>query len=199
MGMLETRTLDFENLIILSCNEDLLPSSKINASFIPFDLKRSFDLPTYRHKDSVYAYHFYRLIQRARNIWILYNTEPDQLGGGDRSRFLRQITNELPKYNPKITISETILATRPDKRASSPVIEISKTGKTVTLLEEKAVKGFSATSLNAYRNCPLKYYYSEIARIKEPEDVDDTIDPAVLGKAVHEALNNLYKIGRAHV
>ncbi len=193
MGMLETRTLDFENLIILSCNEDLLPSGKVNTSFIPFDIKKSFDLPTYRHKDSVYAYHFYRLIQRARHIHILYNTEPDQLGGGDRSRFLRQIVHELPLYNPCIEIREMILNSPPVKGELLPVIEIQKTGETLILLEEKAVKGFSATSLNAYRNCPLKFYYAEIAGIREPEDVDDTIDPAVLGSAVHEALHQLYK------
>ena len=192
MGMLETRTLDFENLIILSCNEDLLPSGKINASFIPFDIKRNFELPTYRHKDSVYAYHFYRLIQRAKNVWILYNTEPDQLGGGDRSRFLRQITSELPVFNPGITIRESILTTPVIKGEMLPAIEIPKTGDTLTSLEEKAVKGFSATSLNLFRNCPLKFYYAEIAGIKEPEDIDDTIDPAVLGSAVHEALNKLY-------
>ncbi len=193
MGMLETRTLDFENLIILSCNEDLLPSGKINASFIPFDIKQSFELPTYRHKDSVYAYHFYRLLQRARNIWILYSTEPEQLGGGDRSRFLRQILRELPAWNPKIVITESILATPPGIREPSQVIEIAKTGKTVELMEIKAAKGFSATSLNAYRNCTLKFYFSEIAGIREPEDMDDTIDPAMLGSVVHEALNNLFK------
>lgn len=193
MGMLETRTLDFENIIILSCNEDLLPSGKINASFIPFDIKRSFELPTYRHKDSVYAYHFYRLIQRAQHVWILYNTETDQLGGGDRSRFLRQIARELPLYNPRINISESILTTPITKGELLPVIEIHKTGKILDALQEKAVNGFSATSLNLFRNCPLKFYYSEIAGIKEPDNVDDTIDPAVLGSAVHEALNKLYK------
>ena len=193
MGMLETRTLDFENLVILSCNEDLLPSGKINSSFIPFDLKRSFGLPTYRHKDSVYAYHFYRLIQRAEHVWILYNTEPDQLGGGDRSRFLRQIVSELPSFNPRITIRESILTAPLPKGELQPVIEIPKTGQNLASLEEKAVKGFSASSLNLYRNCPLKFYFSEIEGIKEPEDVDDTIDPAVLGSAVHEALNKLYK------
>ncbi|MEI7499471.1 MAG: PD-(D/E)XK nuclease family protein [Bacteroidota bacterium] len=193
MGMLETRTLDFENLIILSCNEDVLPSSKINPSFIPFDIKKSFDLPTYRHKDSVYAYHFYRLIQRALNIKILYNTEPDQLGGGDRSRFLRQIAHELPLYNPLIEIHEMILTSPPIKGEPFPVIEIQKTGETMAILVEKASKGFSATSLNAYRNCPLKFYFAEIAGIREPEDIGDTIDSAVLGSAVHEALNKLYK------
>lgn len=193
MGMLETRTLDFRNLIILSCNEDLLPSGKLNASYIPFDIKRNFGLPTYRHKDSVYAYHFYRLIQRAEKVWILYNTEPDQLGGGDRSRFLRQIERELPAYNPKITIREMILATPIVKGRALPVIEIPKTTEVLTELETKAAKGFSASSLNMYRNCPLKFYYSEIAGIKEPEDLEDTIDPAVLGSAVHEALYRLFE------
>ena len=192
MGMLETRTLDFENLIMLSCNEDLLPSGKISASFIPFDIKRSFELPTYRHKDSVYAYHFYRLIQRAQRVWIFYNTEPDQLGGGDRSRFLRQIASELPAFNPHILIRESILTAPLLKGEPPPVIEIPKNGDTLASLEEKAVKGFSASSLNTYRNCSLKFYYAEIAGIREPEDVDDTIDPAVLGSAVHEALNKLY-------
>lgn len=193
MGMLETRTLDFENLVILSCNEDLLPSGKVNASFIPFDIKRSFDLPTYRHKDSVYAYHFYRLIQRAKNVFILFNTEADQMGGGDRSRFLRQITHELPAYNPRIEIRELILTSPPITGESFPVITINKEGETLKLLEEKAVKGLSATSINAYRNCPLKFYFAEIAGIREPDDVDDTIDPAVLGSAVHEALHILYQ------
>ncbi|MDP1622299.1 MAG: PD-(D/E)XK nuclease family protein [Bacteroidales bacterium] len=193
MGMLETRTLDFENLVILSCNEDLLPKNKINASFIPFDIRRNFDLPTYRQKNSVYAYHFYRLIQRAKHVWILYNTEPDQLGGGERSRFLRQITSELSAYNPQIRIRESILTTPALKSKGLPVIEIPKTEATLAALEDKAVKGFSASSLNSYRNCALKFYYAEIAGIREPEQVDDTIDPAVLGSAVHEALNNLYK------
>jgi CRISPR/Cas system-associated exonuclease Cas4 (RecB family) len=193
MGMLETRTLDFENLIILSCNEDLLPSGKTNSSYIPLDIKRNFGLPTYRHKDSVYAYHFYRLIQRAKNIRILYSTEPDQLRGGERSRFLRQITDELPSFNPRITISESILATPAEKSGSFPAIQISKTGDTLASLEQKAVKGFSASSLNAYRNCPLKFYFSEIAALREPEDVEDTIDPAVMGSAVHAALYKLYE------
>jgi len=193
MGMLETRTLDFENLIILSCNEGLLPNGKINTSFIPFDLKRSFKLPTYRHKDSVYAYHFYRLIQRANHVWVLYNTEPDQLGGGDRSRFLRQIEGELPAFNPQISIRQSVLTAPLLKAQLPPVIEIPKTGDTLSILEEKAVKGFSASSLNSYRNCALQFYYAEIAGIKEPEDVDDTIDPAVLGSSVHKALNQLYE------
>ena len=83
MGMLETRTLDFENVILLSCNEDILPSGKSVNSFIPFELKRYFGLPTYSDKDAIFAYHFYRLLQRATNIYLLYNTESDALGSGE--------------------------------------------------------------------------------------------------------------------
>jgi len=193
MGMLETRTLDFENVIILSCNEDLLPGSRISASFIPYDIKRSFGLPTYRYKDSVYAYHFYRLIQRVKRAWILYSTEPEQLGGGDRSRFLRQMEDELARYNPGINISHSALASPLPAGTPQPAIRIEKTGDIIGLLEERAAKGFSATSLNAYRNCPLKFYYSEIAGIREPEEVGETIDTRLLGTAVHKALHELFK------
>jgi hypothetical protein len=98
MGMLETRTLDFDNLILLSVNEDLIPSGKTTPSFIPFDIRRHFHLPTYQHKNAVYAYHFYRLIQRAKQVYLLYNTESDELGGGEKSRFIKQIQQELRKY-----------------------------------------------------------------------------------------------------
>ena len=193
MGMLETRTLDFENLIILSCNDDLLPAGKINNSYIPFDIKWNFGLPTYRQKDAVYAYHFYRLIQRASNITIMYNTEPDQLGGGDQSRFIRQIIHELPRINKDITINEKILTTPILKNETFRKLEIRKEGTIIQLLKKKAEKGLSASSLNLYRNCQLKFYYAEIAGIREPEEITDVIDPAMMGSAVHEALHELYK------
>ncbi|HNY03185.1 MAG TPA: PD-(D/E)XK nuclease family protein [Bacteroidales bacterium] len=192
MGMLETRTLDFENVILLSCNEGLLPAAKINTSFIPFDIRRDFGLPTYRHKDSMYAYHFYRLIQRAKQVWILYSTEADQLGGGEPSRYIRQIRAELARQNPLITLKESVLAPAIPVGSPVPAVIIEKTGHIPELLQQKADKGLSASSLNTYRNCPLKFYYGEIAGIREPEETGDTIDPAILGTAVHEALNKLF-------
>ncbi len=192
MGMLETRALDFDHVILLSCNEGILPAAKAHASFIPFDIKRDFGLPTYRHKDSVYAYHFYRLIQRAGRIWILYNTEPDQLGGGEPSRFIRQITAELRGRNPKVSIRESVLAPSLPAGSAGREVTVAKTAEVASLLGKKASSGLSASSLNAYRNCPLKFYYAEVAGIREPEETDDTIDPAVLGTAVHEVLNRLF-------
>src|SRR3569832_2311690 len=107
--MLETRTLVFENVVLLSCNEDILPSGKTVNSFIPFELKRFFGLPTYTDKDAIFSYHFYRLLQRATTIYLIYNTESDAFGSGEKSRFLTQLLYELPKINPSVSITEMLL------------------------------------------------------------------------------------------
>ncbi|MFH1160859.1 MAG: PD-(D/E)XK nuclease family protein [bacterium] len=192
MGMLETRTLDFEQIILLSCNEGILPSGRTVQSFIPFDVKRDFHLPTYTHKDAIYAYHFYRLLQRAKRVWLLYNTESDSLGGGEPSRYLKQLQEELRKYNPNATVHESFLNTPVGTGSSYPFISIPKQGAVLEKLIKKASDGFAPTAMNAYRACPLRFYYSDIAGLKEPEEVADSIDPQTLGKAVHEALRNLY-------
>ena len=192
MGMLETRNLDFERVILLSCNEGILPSGRPVQSFIPFDVRKSFNLPLLQQKDAVYAYHFYRLIQRAKEVWLLYITEPDSLGGGEPSRYIRQILQELPEYNPRIRITESVF-TSPVPRTGIPhPISIPKTDQVYNLLIGKAKKGFAPTALNAYRSCPLRFYFKEIAGLKEPEVKDEEIDPRILGSGIHEALEQLY-------
>lgn len=193
MGMLETRTLDFDNLILLSVNEDLIPSGKTNQSFIPFDIRRHFRLPTYQHKNAIYAYHFYRLIQRAKQVYMLYNTESDEMGGGEKSRFITQILQELRKYNPAITIEEEILVTSPLKASFMPEIVIPKNGEVAEMLRKKAETGFSPTSLNNYIQCTLKFYMQELLGIREEKEVEETIDSQVLGLAIHETLEKLYQ------
>src|SRR5690242_16939582 len=106
MGFLETRVLDFENLIILSMNEDILPTSSRHPSFIPFSIRKVFGLPTYEEQNGVASYHFYRLLQRARNIYLIYNTEVKSINAGEKSRFLLQIENELCKRNEKIKLKK---------------------------------------------------------------------------------------------
>jgi len=199
MGMLETRTLDFERVIILSCNEGILPSGKQVNSFIPYDIRRDFRLPLYRQQDAIYAYHFYRLIQRASHVWLLYNTEPGKLGGGDPSRFIRQIESELPGYCQALTLRKEVLVTPLVKGEGVPAIEIVKDETVMEKLLAKAVSGFSPTSLNAYRSCSLRFYFSEIAELKEPEEAEDEIDPRILGSAVHHALKSLFQplLGKA--
>ena len=97
MGLLETRNLDFKNLILLSVNEGILPAAKTHRSFIPHDISSFFELPTYRERDAVFAYHFYRMIQRAENVWLVYNTETDEFGKGEQSRYITQLEEELKR------------------------------------------------------------------------------------------------------
>ncbi len=129
MGMLESRVLDFETVIISSVNEGILPSGKTNNSFIPFDVKVENNLPTYKEKDAVYAYHFYRLLQRAKNVYILYNTEVDALKGGEKSRFITQLEIEkIHKIKHSIISPEVpIIEKRLQKVSKTPlVIEIQR-------------------------------------------------------------------------
>lgn len=192
MGMLETRTLDFENVILLSCNEDILPSGKTVNSFIPFELKYHFGLPTYSDKDAVFAYHFYRLLQRAKNIYLLYNTENDALGSGEKSRFVTQLLYELPKVNPNVTITEQLAIVPTQAGNAGNVIVVQKNPKIMERLQQKALDGFSPSLLNKYRNCSLQFYFHSVAGLKEADEVEETIGADVLGNVIHKVLEQLY-------
>lgn len=193
MGMLETRTLDFENIILLSCNEDILPSGKTVNSFIPFELKRYFGLPTYSDKDAIFAYHFYRLLQRAKNIYLLYNTENDALGSGEKSRFLTQLIHELPKVNKQVVIEEKLLNIPVNITDQGNEIRIQKTQNILEKLKVKSSTGFSPSLLNTYRNCSLQFYFQAIAGLKEADEVEETIGADTLGNSIHEVLEKLYQ------
>ncbi|MFZ4398669.1 MAG: PD-(D/E)XK nuclease family protein [Bacteroidales bacterium] len=193
MGMLETRTLDFDNVVMLSVNEGILPASRSFNSFIPLDIKHQFGLPDYADKDAIFAYHFYRLLQRAENVYILYNTEADEFSGGDMSRFIYQIINELPKYNPNIIINEQLLnISASDSLQNKPVI-IIKNDVIQKQLNEMAKKGFSASGLNTYINCSLQFYFRNVAGIDELEETEETIEANTLGSVVHDVLAELYQ------
>lgn len=192
MGMLETRTLDFENVILLSCNEAILPSGKTVNSFIPFELKRFFGLPTYMDKDAIFSYHFYRLLQRATTIYLIYNTENDEFGNGEKSRFLTQLLYELPKVNPNVNIYEKLLNV-PVVPVTEERITIQKTQKILELLTEKAGYGFSPSALNKYRNCSLEFYFHVVAGLKAAEEIEESIGADTLGNTIHEVLETLYK------
>ncbi|TGV02263.1 PD-(D/E)XK nuclease family protein [Flavivirga rizhaonensis] len=187
MGMLESRVLDFETVIISSVNEGILPSGKTNNSFIPFDVKIENNLPTYKEKDAVYTYHFYRLLQRAKNVYILYNTEADILTGGEKSRFITQL--ELEGIH---NIDHQIIAPQ------VPVIETSlntvkKTNSVLSELKKVAQKGFSPSSLTNYIRNPIDFYYQKILKIKEHDNVEETVAANTLGTVVHNTLEDFYK------
>ena len=192
MGMLETRTLDFENIVLISCNEDILPSGKTVNSFIPFELKRYFGLPTYSDKDAIFAYHFYRLLQRAKNIYLLYNTESDALGSGEKSRFLTQLLYELPKVNPNVKITEQLVNIPIENKNNEINISIPKSEIIFQKLMDKAQKGFSPSVLNTYRNCSLQFYFQVIVGLKEAEEVKEVIGADKLGSVIHEVLEKLF-------
>lgn len=192
MGMLETRTLDFENILLLSANENILPENKTKSSFIPFDLKKAFGLPTYNDRDAIYAYHFYRLIQRAKNVYILYNTENDELGKGEKSRFVTQLVHELPTINPDIKIEESIVNAPMAPDPAGKGISIQKTQQILDKIDQKARQGFSPSLLNTYKNCSLQFYFQYIAGLKEADEVEETIGADVLGNVIHKALEELY-------
>ncbi len=187
MGMLESRVLDFETVIISSVNEGILPAGKTNNSFIPFDVKIENGLPTFKEKDAVYTYHFYRLIQRAKTIYILYNTEIDTLKGGEKSRFITQLDVENIHHIKHLTASPNV-----------PVIQkqpqrISKNTSVLKALKALANKGFSPSSLTNYIRNPIDFYYEKILGIKSFEDVEENIAANTLGSVIHNTLEELYK------
>lgn len=191
MGMLETRTLDFETLIMLSVNEGTLPSGKMSNSFIPFEIKREFKLPTYRQNNAVFAYHFYRLLQRAKKAYILYNTESDQMGGGEKSQFITQLLYEAPKYNKEIKLQERLLSLSAERGVRDTSIIIEKDASIMQMLKDESAHGFHPSSLNIYINCPLQFYLARLMKIREVDEVEETIDSKLLGTVVHKALETL--------
>lgn len=189
MGVLESRVLDFDTVIVTSMNEGKFPAGKTQNSFIPYDVKIELGLPTYKEKDAIYTYHFYHLLQRAKNIYLLYNTESDGLDGGEKSRFITQLEVEKQK-NHTIT-HEIYNATLPDV-AYQPIV-IPKSEKVMERLKEIAENGFSPSALTSYIRNPIQFYMQKILRIREVEEVEENIALNTLGTIIHGTLEELYK------
>jgi ATP-dependent helicase/nuclease subunit B len=191
MGMLETRLLDFTDIIMISVNEGLLPRGKHQTTFIPDEIRSHFGMQRYSERTAVFAYHFYRLMQRVENAWLIYNTEGDELGGGEKSRFISQLIYEMPKVNPGIKVSDQILSVVPGN-TNAGEISIAKSPEVMARLRQIADRGLSPTALAVYLKCKLQFYFSQVLRISEPDQVSETIDAATLGEIVHDALYKAY-------
>ena len=189
MGVLESRVLDFETVIITSVNEGKFPAGKSMNSFIPYDVKRELGLPTYKEKDAIYTYHFYHLLQRAKNIYLIYNTENEGIDAGEKSRFITQL--EVEKQ-PKHTIKHRIFNADVPDVAYNP-LKINKSEKVMDRLKEIAEKGFSPSSLTTYIRNPMQFYFQRILRISEADEVEENIAVNTLGTIIHGALEELYK------
>ena len=189
MGMLESRALDFETVIITSLNEGVLPAGKSDNSFIPYDLKQEYKLPTYREKDAVYTYHFYRLLQRAKNVYLLYNTETEGLNSGEKSRFLTQleIEKQPAHQHKKILISPKV------PQVKNELKEVKKTPEMLERIKSLAKSGFSPSALTTYIRNPLDFYHQYVLGVRDQDEVEETVAFNTLGTVVHNALENLYK------
>lgn len=190
MGFLETRIIDFDQLYILSLNDDHLPGTNKTNSFIPYNLRKGFGLPTFEQFDGINAYHFYRLLKRAKHIHLLYN---NQLGdnSSEKSRFIRQLEHDL--NTPQNHISEHIVILAEDTSeidTPSSLIQIRKTAEMIASLRERK---FSPSSLKIYIKCPVQFYLRYIAGIEEPEELKEDIDAAVFGLILHKVLELTYQ------
>ncbi|MEX0362897.1 MAG: PD-(D/E)XK nuclease family protein, partial [Allomuricauda sp.] len=188
MGMLESRNLDFETVIITSVNEGILRAGKSGNSFFPFDVKREVGLPTFKEKDAIYTYHFYRLIQRAKNIYLVYNTEPDVLEGGEKSRLISQL---LTDKNISRYISHSI-ASPELKIDASPIPQIEKSNLLVEDIRTFASNGFSPTAITNYIRNPMDFYKKNILKIYDTEEVEQSIAANTFGTIIHDSLEVLY-------
>jgi len=193
MGLLETRSLDFEKIILLSVNENVLPAGKPRPTFIPADIRKGFGLPMLRENDSLYAYHFYRMLQGAKEIHLIYNTQQDTFGAGEKSRFIMQLEHELPKVNPDIEIINNLLTGKNISLNTAAPVIVQKTDDITEKIKQKAKTGLAPSALNSFIACPLKFYFHEIARIPDPDDDPSVINHAKFGSAVHDILKELYK------
>jgi hypothetical protein len=183
MGILETRVLDFKNLIILSVNEGVLPAISSSSSFIPFSLRGAFGLPSVNHQESIFAYHFYRLLQKAENVIFTYNSNSEGLRNGEMSRFLIQMKYDSllkPDFRnldfmikPDFTINELI------EKNETHIIKLN------SLYLNGSGRALSPSAINTWLACRMKFYYRYINGLREPEKSSSEIDPAIFGKILH--------------
>jgi hypothetical protein len=191
MGILETRNLDFENIIVLSMNEDLIPPSAKNTSFIPYSIRKVFELPVVDHQDAMYSYIFYRLVQRAKNIYFVYNSTEGTGKSGEVSRFVRQL-----EYETDLSISHKTIST--DVTVEDPhVISISKNEGILENLyrftsKKESKKRFTPTALNTYLDCRLRFYFKYVLELYELDEISEEVDPMVFGNILHHVMEQLY-------
>ncbi len=189
MGMLETQTLDFANIFVLSVNEGYLPPGKPQQSFIPFDVRAALGLPTYKERDAIAAYHFYRLLKGSGNITLIYTTEAKGIEKSEKSRFIDQVLIEYAEKNKKANIKHQVIDFSFDAQEVKE-ISIKKSEKIIQML---ANRNYSSSSLLIYLTCSLQFYFTYILKLREEEEVYESPEYYHIGHIIHEALQELYK------
>lgn len=182
MGPLETRALDFRNLIIMSANEGVFPRRSVSPSFIPPELRKGFGLPTYEYQDAVWAYYFYRMISRAENVWMLTDSRTEGLKSGEESRYIKQL-----EYHFGVPMDRYVV--RFDKMSVAEIPEIVKTDEDVAKIKDTVL---SATTLQNYLACPAKFYYGTVKELSVEEEVAESLDYGMFGTVYHETMRAIY-------
>ena len=183
MGPLETRALDFGTVILLSCNEGIFPRHNVSASFIPPQLRKAFNLPTYEYQDSIWAYYFYRMICRAGRVWLLYDTRAEGGRSGEESRYIKQL-----QYHFGLPVRYYTSASEISFASCEPDIP-----KPADIEERLKATILSASALKAYMKCPARFYYATVLGLKKDEEVSESLDAAMFGDVYHGTMEDIYK------
>lgn len=182
MGPLETRALDFKNMVILSANEGMFPRRSVSSSFIPSELRKGFGLPTYEYQDAVWAYYFYRMITRAEKVWLLYDSRTEGLKSGEESRYIKQLRYHfhvpMNFYVAKSGIDVPDIVSR----------DIEKTAEDIEIIKSRSL---SPSSVMNYIECPAKFYYHTVKRLKKEEEVSESMDAKMIGNVYHNVMRAL--------
>ena len=182
MGPLETRALDFSNLIIMSSNEGVFPHRSVSSSFVPPELRKGFGLPTYELQDAIWAYYFYRMISRAENVWMLVDSRTEGLKSGEESRYIKQL-----EYHFGLPLNRYTVQMDSMKTASLP--DIVKTEEDIRKIRETVL---SATAVQNYLACPAKFYYAVLNGLEREDEVSESLDAGMFGTVFHEVMRSLY-------
>jgi len=190
MGVLETRALDFDNLIILSMNEGVFPAKPISNTFVPMNLRTAFGMPTQQHRDAVFAYHFYRLISRAKNIHLLYDSRSEGMQGGEPSRYIKQLHY---LYDAKIRYKTVQYNIGTEENGE---IVVKKDSRIMEELNKCLVGGkrkLSASTLKYFITCPLRFYFEFVEELREEDEIEENIDDKAFGSVLHKAMELIYE------
>ncbi|MBP9997671.1 MAG: PD-(D/E)XK nuclease family protein [Bacteroidales bacterium] len=184
MGPLETRALDFRHLVILNTNENVFPRRSFSSSFIPPELRSAFNLPTYEYQESVWAYYFYRLIARASNVWLVYDSRTEGLRTGEESRYIKQLEYLYPEL---CSLDWNIAKAKASRMEAEG--DIPKTDEDIKEVEKAFL---SASSIQKYISCPASFYYYVVKKLRADDEITETLDASTLGTVCHDTLQALY-------
>ena len=188
MGLLETRLLNFKNVIITGVNEGTLPAARNENTYIPHDVKRYYGLPTYSEKDAIYSYHFFRLLQGASHISVIYDADESSKGVMEPSRYVQQLKHDMRDL---WDIKEEVIAT-PTGALPVRITTLPKSPYAISRTLDIMKKGISPSAIISYMSCPMDFYYKRVLDMGDVETVDETAEANTMGSIIHRVLQVLY-------